>query len=129
MKILVGYGGQDDEKVLDEGIKHAKAFGGAIFVVTVMETVSENQVPEVEKAQAELKRVKERVEQKNIHCETRLLERGVSPGEDLVKFAEEEGIDMILVGIQRTSRVGKILFGSNAQYVILNSPCPVVTVK
>ena len=53
----------------------------------------------------------------------------MSPGEDLVRFAQEQGIDEIVVGVKKTSAVGKILFGSNARYVILHAPCPVVSAK
>jgi nucleotide-binding universal stress UspA family protein len=51
------------------------------------------------------------------------------PGEDLVKYAKENQIDQIVVGIRRRSKVGKLVFGSTAQYVILEAPCPVLTVK
>jgi nucleotide-binding universal stress UspA family protein len=53
----------------------------------------------------------------------------LEPGEDLVQFAEENAIDLIIIGIQKRSKMGKLLFGSNAQYVILNAACPVLTVK
>ena len=39
------------------------------------------------------------------------------------------GVGEIIVGIVQKSKVGKLLFGSTAQYVILNASCPVVTVK
>ena len=55
--------------------------------------------------------------------------RGLEPGEDLVQFAEENKIDQIIVGIRRRSKVQKLVFGSNAQYVILEAPCPVLSVK
>ena len=50
-------------------------------------------------------------------------------GEDLVQFAEQNKIDEIILGIRKRSKVGKLMFGSTAQYVILNAPCPVVSVK
>jgi nucleotide-binding universal stress UspA family protein len=53
----------------------------------------------------------------------------MTSGEDLVEFAEENKIDEIIVGVKRRSKVGKLLMGSTAQYVILNASCPVVTVK
>lgn len=53
----------------------------------------------------------------------------MEPGEDLVTFAGEHGVEEIIIGVKRRSRVGKLLFGSNAQYVILNADCPVVTVR
>jgi nucleotide-binding universal stress UspA family protein len=35
----------------------------------------------------------------------------------------------VIIGIVKKSKVGKILFGSTAQYLILNAPCPVLTVR
>jgi nucleotide-binding universal stress UspA family protein len=38
-------------------------------------------------------------------------------------------VDAIIIGVKRRSKVGKLLFGSNAQYVIIKADCPVTTVK
>jgi nucleotide-binding universal stress UspA family protein len=46
-----------------------------------------------------------------------------------VSFAEENDIDQIFIGVEKVSRTQKIIVGSNAQYIILKAPCPVVTVK
>ena len=61
--------------------------------------------------------------------EVQLMLTDLTPGEQLVKFAEDQEIDQIFLGIRRKSKVGKLLFGSTAQYVILHAPCPVVTVQ
>ena len=61
--------------------------------------------------------------------EVQLMLTDLTTGEQLVKFAEDQGIDQIFLGIEKKSKVGKLLFGSTAQYVILHAPCPVVTVK
>jgi nucleotide-binding universal stress UspA family protein len=84
---------------------------------------------EVEQANENLEYAQSVFDDENIPCETKLLVRGMTPGEDIVKFAKEEAIDEIVIGIKRRSKVGKLLFGSNAQYVIIKAPCPVVTVK
>jgi len=55
--------------------------------------------------------------------------RGLEAGEDLVQLAEDTGIAEIVIGIKRRSKVGKLLFGSTAQYLILHAPCPVLTIK
>jgi nucleotide-binding universal stress UspA family protein len=61
--------------------------------------------------------------------EVQLLLTDLTTGEQLVKFAEDQEIDQIFLGIEKKSKVGKLLFGSTAQYIILHAPCPVVTVK
>lgn len=48
---------------------------------------------------------------------------------DIVQYAKENEVDEIVVGVKRRSKVGKLVFGSNAQYVIIEAPCPVLTVK
>jgi nucleotide-binding universal stress UspA family protein len=50
-------------------------------------------------------------------------------GENLIWLAELSKIDEIIIGVRRRSKVGKLLMGSTAQYVILNAPCPVITIK
>ena len=43
--------------------------------------------------------------------------------------AAEVGAELLVVGIRRRSPVGKALLGSNAQRIILNAACPVLTVR
>ena len=64
-----------------------------------------------------------------MRCETHLLIRGFEAGEDLVMFAEEQNAEEIIIGIKRRSKVGKFIFGSTAQIVILDAHCPVLSVK
>jgi len=47
----------------------------------------------------------------------------------MVQFANDTKVSEIIIGVRRRSKVGKLLFGSTAQYVILEAPCPVVAVK
>jgi len=60
---------------------------------------------------------------------TRLLVSSQSSGENLIWFAEISKIDEIIIGVRKRSKVGKLLLGSTAQYVILKAPCPVVSIK
>jgi nucleotide-binding universal stress UspA family protein len=53
----------------------------------------------------------------------------MEPGEDIVRFAKENNVDEIIIGVRSRSKVGKLLFGSTSQVVILEAYCPVVTVK
>jgi len=130
MKILVGYDGSNSAKdALTLAKKHAAAFGAEVVVATSLTGGSVTHAVEVEHATEDLEAAKKMFDDDNITCETKLLVRGMTPGEDLVDFADENGIDEIVIGIKRRSKVGKLLFGSNAQYIIIKAPCPVVTVK
>jgi nucleotide-binding universal stress UspA family protein len=69
------------------------------------------------------------IQKEGIPCEEHLLIRGMEPGEDIVQFAEDHQADEIIIGVIKKSKVQKFLLGSNAQYVILHSPCMVIAVK
>ena len=130
MKIMVGYDGSKDSKTaLKVAITHAKAFTGKVVVVASMNRGTESETEAIKKMEEDLENVKSQVESQSTACETHLLIRGMTPGEDLVDYAQENSIDEIVIGIRRRSKVGKLVFGSNAQFVILHAPCPVTTVK
>jgi len=130
MKILVGY---DDSNVAKAALalakKHAKTFTASVEIVTSMIKGTESEREDIEKAERGLEYAKGLFIEENISCNTHLLIRGLSPGEDIVEFAQENNIDEIIVGVKRRSKVGKILMGSTAQFVILKAHCPVVSVK
>lgn len=125
--------GVDDSKVTQEVLniaaKHAKAFGATIVLVTSMKGGAD--VPRQEFVQGEkvLSKAEAFFQEADIACEAHMSVRGLEPGEDIVKFAQDKKAEQIIIGVKRRSKVGKLLFGSNAQYVILNAPCPVLTIR
>jgi len=130
MKILVGFdGSRVSEAALNLAAEHAQAFDAQILLVQSMVGGPEMQRSDFENAERELLSRKNQFREKKIACESLLSVRGLAPGEDLVRLAKEQKVDEIIVGVRRRSKVGKLVFGSTAQYVILNAPCPVVTVK
>ena len=130
MKILVGYDGTNSAKeALNLAKSHAKAFSASVQVVTSMQKGSESERKIIEQAERGLEYAKSLFAEDDIPCNTHLLIRGLSAGEDLVEFANENQISKIIVGVKRRSKVGKLLMGSTAQYVVLQADCPVITVK
>ena len=130
MEIMVGY---DDSRVAKDALKlamqHAIAFDARVHIVTSM--VSGVDVPrkEFDRVEKKLNYAESLFKDKKIPCKTHLMVRGLQAGEDLILLAEEHKVDEIIIGVRRRSKVGKLIFGSTAQYVILNATCPVLTVK
>ncbi|MEF8785238.1 MAG: universal stress protein [Haloarculaceae archaeon] len=57
--------------------------------------------------------------------ETHQYIRGNAPIEDFLEAAEEFDIDEHVIGIRKRSPVGKMMFGSTAQNLLLESDLPV----
>ncbi|MDM8540319.1 universal stress protein [Desulfococcaceae bacterium HSG7] len=130
MKIMVGYNGpQEAWDALKLAQKNAKAFDGHVYIVTSLKDVDADDKEKIEEAEENLEYAQNILKENEISCETHLLIRGMSPGEDLIKFVKDNKIDQVVIGVRKKSKVEKLVFGSTAQYVILNAPCPVITIK
>ena len=130
MKIMVGY---DQSNVSKEAVelakKHAKAFDASVYVVRSLAQSREMKREDIQKAEQELETIRRSFRDEGIECKAEAIVSPITPGEDLVQFAKEREIDEIIIGVKRRSKVGKLIFGSNAQYIILMAQCPVVAVK
>ena len=130
MKILVAFQGSTTAKTaLGLAVKHAKAFNGELLLVWSMPKGDVDRQDEIQAAEKTLAYWKDQLEQKGLACQTHLLIRGIEAGEDVIRFAIDHNVEEIVMGVRRRSKVGKLLFGSTAQYIILNASCPVVTVR
>ena len=130
MKFLVGYNGSDVAKsALAVARAYAKSLNAEVVVMTSMEGGGKETIDEISNVEQDLQYAKQFLEAEGVVCETHQLARGVSPGEDLVHFVEENDIDQLFVGVEKKSRTRKMFMGSTAQYVILKAPCPVTAVK
>ena len=49
--------------------------------------------------------------------------------EELITVAEQHDADTIVIGLRQRSATGKLDLGSNAQRILLDAGCPVITVK
>jgi nucleotide-binding universal stress UspA family protein len=52
-----------------------------------------------------------------------------SPFYEIVRYAEEQQIDLIVIGTHGRGPIGHMLLGSVAEKVVRKSPCPVLTVR
>ena len=130
MKILVGY---DGSKAAEDALKlaktHAVAFKAKIIIATALEQGPNLQKEDIDKAESALEYLRTPFNIDDIPCETIASVSFLSHGEDLVQLAIDNRVDEIIIGVRKRSKVGKLLLGSTAQYIILNAPCPVLSVK
>ncbi len=130
MKILVAYSGtKESEAALELAKTHAKTFDAKLLVVFSSEGGKGEKPEEISKIENDLERIQKDISEDGIECEVEQLARGLTPGEDIVLFAEENDIDQIYVGIRKKSRTSKLILGSTAQFIILKANCPVTSVK
>lgn len=129
MNILVAYNGSDEAKAaLDLARDYAEIHDAVVHIITSMEGGPREKLKAINKSKEDLRYAMEVMKTSGIKCEGYQTVRGLSPGEDLIRYAEENNIRHIFVGIEKKSRTRKLLLGSTAQYVILKASCPVTTI-
>ncbi len=58
----------------------------------------------------------------------RMVLKGI-PYEEITKFAGDNNIDLIVLGTHGRKGIDRMLFGSTAEQVVRNAPCPVLSVR
>jgi nucleotide-binding universal stress UspA family protein len=129
MKILIAYDkNTSTANVLDRALKRARESNAYVYLVrTCSPDLKEREISELAYRLNELRR--EIFKQAGIASEAHILIRGLTPGKDIVRYAREKDVEEIIVGIKKRSKVGKLVFGSTARYIILEAHCPVLSVK
>ena len=128
-KIMVCYKASDAaDDALKLAQKYAKKWDAAIDVVSAVkredssDPAHENEIEELFQSQ-----LRKRFESLDIPYDAHMLITPFTVGEQLVMFSENKDYEFIFIGISKRSKVGKLLYGSTAQYIILNAPCPVIS--
>lgn len=127
------------ERIVREGRKTADAHGLPLHVV---HTLSEADFRDLERASYETSGQTLDMEQiKSLAttiAEEAVAEAGVDvdeivglvgkPSQRVLEYADSVDADYVVVGGRKRSSVGKVLFGSVTQSILLNAECPVITV-
>lgn len=131
MKIMVYHKNTPgDAKALDLAVTHAKAFDGSIKLVTAISDQSNTPDDVVDEVANRLKTTATQIaEQQKVACESELVLTSLPIGEALIHYAQKNKIDEIIMAIRKRSKLGKLFFGSDTQYMILEAPCRVITLK
>ena len=80
-------------------------------------------------AQKWLDKVNALAAENNIRLTSQIVEDSVSPANSIINYAENEHIDLIVVGTRGRSSFKRLLLGSVASKVVTYASCPVMVVK
>jgi nucleotide-binding universal stress UspA family protein len=128
--IVVGYVPKPEGRAaLSRGVEEAKLRNAKLVVVNSHRGGSGFSSGDAMDTEAQLKEVRAELSAAGVEHEIRQLVQGMDPAEDLIKVASDVAAEFIVIGLRRRTPVGKLILGSNAQRILLDSPCPVLAVK
>ena len=105
-----------NQKMFSEGLNFAR--------VSAPEALGKELADE---ARRRLKMLIPAEEREQIDWETNV--RSGNPAQEVIRYAKENDIDMIVIGTAGHSGVEHMMFGSTAEKVVRGAHCPVLTVK
>lgn len=128
MVIVIGYApSPHGEAALVRGIEEAELRGGNLVVVN-----SSRGDALVDKRFAQggdVTRVEAILAASSVGWSLRQPVRGHDAAREILDAADEVRADLIVIGLRHRTPVGKLIMGSTAQQVLLDSRCPVLAVK
>lgn len=138
-KILIATDGSEHTKnAVDYGIELAKNTGAKLYAIYVVDTAAFASIPmdaawesmyELLRQEGDeaTKYVGDKAEFENLEVE-RLTAEG-HPADEIIKFGENNGISVIVMGTLGKSGLDRFLLGSVAEKVVRNSKIPVLVVR
>lgn len=127
MTIVLGYVPTPQGRAaLDAAVGEAKLRGRPLHVVN--SSRGDSYLDSSFASEADLAALRARLEDSGVpfEVEQRLGEEGA---EAVVAVAEERDASLVVIGLRKRTPTGKLLFGSDAQRILLGVSCPVLAVK
>lgn len=123
-RLLVGTDGVETSERVAEYLRDVLASDDQVYVLNSLVGGDETDREDVEAGEDALRRLVEEVDDL-AHVESHQLVQGNQPVEDLLDAADDWGADEFVIGIRKRSPVGKVVFGSTAQNLLLEADRPV----
>ncbi|WP_133802812.1 universal stress protein [Kribbella caucasensis] len=128
MKILVGYvPTPEGEAALDAAAAEAVLRGASVLLLNTSR--GDAYLDRRYASADELATAEARLRERGVEVTIQQADGGNDVATELLKAAAAEDVAMIVLGLRRRSPVGKLILGSTAQRVLLESPVPVLAVK
>ena len=135
--VIATDGSENTRNAISYGIKFAKFSGATVYALYVMDTSSLTQSFTAGKelmyellkkeGQKAISKVKECGEASGVEVKEVLMEG--HPSKEIIDFAENKDIDLIVMGTLGKTGLNRFLMGSVAEKVVRNSKVPVMVVR
>jgi nucleotide-binding universal stress UspA family protein len=130
MSVIVGYlSSERGQKALEVGIEEAKLRNTDLVVVHSLRGAGKSDDEDVIQSDRDLTALDEMLSKQGVVFSIHNYVRGNEPAQDLVRAAEELGGELIVIGLRQRTSAGKFILGSNAHDILMDAPCPVLTVR
>lgn len=130
MAVVVGLvATAEGRAALRRAARECRERSAELVVVEIQQTAGAVDQREADAARQELQLVQTDLTAAGIPHLVRTADPDQDLADALLAVDQEGRADLIVVGLRRRSPVGKLILGSNAQRVLLDAHCPVLTVK
>lgn len=142
VRILVAYDGSElSRKAVEEAKKQSKLYEDAVVhAVTVIThggpttniALARSFMREMaEEVRPSMEKIREELEEDGVHCTTQILvdDSFRNPGAQIIDYAKENGVELIVLGSRGLGGVGRLLLGSVSGQIVQHAECKVLIVK
>jgi len=138
-RILVPTDGSSGvERALCHALDLAKRHGATVHAIYVVDSAGYSSLPMEtswegisdmlrDEGEAALDRVRELADERDVPLDTDIVDG--SPSREIVRVAEDDGADLIVMGTHGRGGLDRLLLGSVAERVVRSAPVPVLTVR
>ena len=130
MSVIVGYmSSERGHAALELGVEEARLRDTDLVVIHSLHGAGVDDDEDVVASDRELETIDEMLSKEGINYSIHNFVRGNSPADDIVQAAADYDGRLIVIGLRQRTSAGKFLLGSNAHEILMNAPCPVLTIR
>ena len=130
MSVIVGYmSSERGRAALELGLEEARLRDTDLVVIHSLHGAGVDDDEDVVASDRELETIDEMLSKEGINYSIHNFVRGNSPADDIVQAAADHDGRLIVIGLRQRTSAGKFLLGSNAHEILMNAPCPVLTIR